>query len=47
MTVEIYWDDLNEEKQKELLNLFGGNMNWDIFPIACLEIEDVYEEAAE
>ena len=47
MTIEIYWDDLTVEKQKELLNLFGGNMNWDIFPIACVEIENASEEVAE
>ena len=47
MYIEIYWDDLTEEKQKELLNLFGSNMNWDVFPIACIEIEDAPEEVAE
>lgn len=40
MSIEIYWDDLCEEKQKELLKLFGDNMNWDIFPIASIEIEE-------
>ena len=47
MFIEIYWDDLTEEKQNELLNLFGCNMNWDNFPIACVEMEDATEEVAE
>ena len=44
MTIEIYWQDLTEEKQQELLNLLGGNQNWDVFPIAEIEIEEGDEE---
>ena len=40
MTIEIYWNDLTEEKQQELLNLLGDNQNWDVFPIAEIEIEE-------
>ena len=40
MTIEIYWNDLTEEKQQELLNLLGDNRNWDAFPIAEIEIEE-------
>ena len=40
MTIEIYWDDLTKEKQRELLNLLGDNQNWDVFPIAEIEIEE-------
>ena len=40
MTIEIYWNDLAEEKQQELLNLLGDNQNWDVFPIAEIEIEE-------
>ena len=40
MTIEIYWNDLTEEKQRELLNLLGDNQNWDVFPIAEIEIEE-------
>ena len=25
--VEIYWDDLTEEKQREILEVFGDNQN--------------------
>ena len=31
--VEIYWDDLTEEKQREILEVFGDNQNFDQFPI--------------
>ena len=40
MTIEIYWDDLTKEKQRELLNLLGDNNNWDINPITVIEIEE-------
>ena len=40
MTIEIYWDDLTTEKQQELLNAFGDNGNYDVFPIAIIETEE-------
>ena len=40
MKIEIYWNDLTPEKQAELLNLFGDNNNWDVFPICAFEIEE-------
>lgn len=40
MRIEIYLDDLAAEKQQELLNHFGENNNWDVFPIAVIEIEE-------
>ena len=40
MTIEIYWNDLTKEKQQELLNLLGDTRNWDVFPIAEIEIEE-------
>ena len=40
MTIEIYWNDLTKEKQQELLNLLGDNRNWDVVPIAEIEIEE-------
>lgn len=30
--VEIYWDDLTEEKQREILEMFGDNQNFDPVP---------------
>lgn len=38
--VEIYWQDLTEQKQAELLKLFGDNWNWDVIPMCTLEIEE-------
>ena len=42
-TVEIMFDDLVESKKKEILKEFKiGNpkeMNWDIVPIAIIEVE--------
>lgn len=38
--VEIYWQDLTEQKQAELLELFGDNGNWDVIPMCTLEIEE-------
>jgi hypothetical protein len=43
-TVEIYFDDLSEEKQKELLKAVEAenpeDMNWDTFPVACVDLGD-------
>lgn len=40
MKIEIYWNDLAPEKQAELLDVFGDNNNWDVFPICTIEIEE-------
>jgi len=40
MTIEIYWNDLTREKQLELLNALGDNGNYDVFPIAIIEVEN-------
>lgn len=41
-TIEIYFDDLSETKQKELLKVAGvdspEDMNWDTFPVACVDL---------
>lgn len=39
-TIEIYWDDLTEEKQKEIIEEIGDNGNYDVFPIATMEFEE-------
>ena len=36
--VEIYWQDLTQAKQDEILQVFGENGNWDVFPIAILDV---------
>ena len=42
--IEIYWDDLKPEKQQEILEVLGENVNYDVFPIAVLEFEEEQEE---
>ena len=42
-TIEIYWDDLTESKQKEILDALGDNGNFDVFPIATIETEQEEE----
>ena len=47
---EIYFSDLNEKSQKELLDLVGAkeasDMNWDgdIVPLAIVDFEDLNKE---
>ena len=36
--IEIYWNDLTKEKQDKIINEFGDNFNWDIFPMATIDI---------
>ena len=43
ITIEFYWNDLTEKKQNEILetlHMEPGNHNWDVFPIATLDIEE-------
>lgn len=39
-TIEIFWDDLTPEKQKELFEAFGDNGNWDVIPITTINVEE-------
>ena len=36
--IEIYWQDLAKAKQDEILQVFGDNGNWDVLPIAILDV---------
>ena len=36
--IEIYWQDLTQAKQSEILQVFGENGNWDVFPIATIDV---------
>ncbi len=44
ITIEVYWDDLTENKQNEIreaLNMESDdNGNWDVFPIATMDFEE-------
>ena len=34
--IDIYWQDLTPEKQKEILEIWGDNGNYDVIPIVSL-----------
>ena len=38
--IEIYWNDLNAEKQAEIIREIGDDNNWDVFPMATIDIEE-------
>lgn len=38
-TIEIFFDDLTEEKKAEIIKYFGDNQNWDVCPIAIIDVE--------
>ena len=38
--IELYWDDLTTDSQKKILDIFGENCNWDVFPITTIPVED-------
>ena len=42
--INIYWNDLTKEKQKEIVDIIGDDGNYDIYPIAIVEIENFDEE---
>lgn len=43
-TFELYFSDLTEEAQQEILEKAGvkkpEDMNWDVFPITTIEFEN-------
>lgn len=51
MDFEIYFENLNEETQKALLNAAGiqgpEEANWDVFPIAVVSTETMLHDKAE
>jgi len=46
--VEIFFDDLSEDKQRELLEAANAkdrdDMNWGVFPVAVVEYEPEEDE---
>lgn len=38
--IRIFWDDLTQSKQKEILAAFGDNCNYDVFPVTEITTED-------
>ena len=43
-SIKIYWQDLTPAKQNEILQAFGENGNYDIFPIATLDVPEEEDE---
>ena len=41
--IEIYLSDLTAEKQAEILKELGDNGNWDVFPLAVIEVVEEEE----
>ena len=41
---DIFWDDLSAETRKELLSLMDGNGNFDVCPIASINVSRKEEE---
>ena len=39
-TIQIFWNDLTEAKQKEILSALGDNGNYDMIPIAEIPVSD-------
>ncbi len=39
-SIPIYWDNLTKKNQSEILEAFGDNCNYDVFPIAEISLED-------
>ena len=43
IAIEIYWQDLTEEKQNEIIERLGidpDDHNWDIFPMTTIDINE-------
>ena len=43
-SIEIYWQDLTPAKQSEIHQAFGEKGNYDVFPIASLDVPEEDEE---
>lgn len=40
MVIKFYWEDLTIEKQNEIIQIFGNNNNWDVFPFCEIEVDE-------
>ena len=45
--IQLFWDDLSSSAKERLLELFGDNGNYDVFPLAELVIENETDENRE
>ena len=44
-TIQIFWGDLTQSKQCEILAALGDNSNYDVFPIAEIAVPDGKEDS--
>lgn len=50
MTVEIFFRDLKEEVQNDIIKTFGDvetDFNWSVFPMCTIEIDETVEDQEE
>ena len=45
--VDILWDDLSSKTQKQLLKLMGENGNFDVVPVASINVSSAKENSTE
>ena len=45
--IQLFWDDLSSSAKERLLELFGDNGNYDVFPLAELVFENENDENRE
>ena len=41
---DLFWDDLSESTQKELYDVMGDNGNYDVFPLATINVSGEPDE---
>ena len=39
--IEIYFSDLTQEKQQEILEAFGDNGNLDVYPFVSITVPEI------
>ena len=42
--LELYWDDLTQEAQDKIIEIFGDNCNYDAIPIVSLRFSNLESE---
>ena len=42
--LELYWNDLTKETQDKIIEIFGDNCNYDVFPMVSLPFNNSESE---
>lgn len=42
--LELYWNDLTQEAQDKIIEIFGDNCNYDAIPIVSLRFSNLESE---